>query len=286
MLFLHGGPGAGCAPWHRRFFSPDACRAVLFDQRGCGRSVPRINLRENVMCENNTTGIMIADMEKLRTHLGIEQWVIFGGSWGSTLGLAYAERHPERCLGLILRGIFLCRKADIDWFYKSGASRLMPEYWQDFISPVDRRHRDDLISAYHGIFSHADERTRLDAAAAWSRWEASLLTLHPDPGTIASMTGRDASLDLAQTECHYFHNATFMRPDQLLEDAGRLEDIPGVIVHGRYDVVCPVDQAFALRDAWRGAELHVVADGGHAASEPGIVHRLVEATDAFARRCI
>lgn len=283
MLFLHGGPGAGCAPWHRRFFSPDLCRAILFDQRGCGRSKPRINLRNNTMCENNTTELLVADIERLREHLAIEQWGIFGGSWGSTLALAYAETHPDRCLGLILRGIFLCRDIDLSWFYHDGASRLMPEHWQNFIAPVNIARRDNLIAAYHEIFSQGDKKTRLDAALAWSRWEANLLTLIPDTGTISSMTSPDAALDLAQTECHYFYNNTFMRPNQLLKDTGRLKNIPGVIVHGRYDIVCPVDQAVTLHEAWPDSELHIVDNAGHAASEPGILHHLVEATDKIAR---
>lgn len=278
ILFLHGGPGAGCEPLHRRFFDPQRYRIVLFDQRGCGQSAPHAELRDN------TTWHSVADIEKLREHLGIARWVVFGGSWGSTLALAYAETHPERVLGLILRGIFLCRDRDIHWFYQEGASRIFPDLWEHFLAPIPAAERDDLIHAYYRRLTSANELERLRAAKAWSVWEGSTLTLESNSALVEQFGEARRALSLARIECHYFVNHSFLEPDQLLRDAHRLQGIPGIIVHGRYDIICPLDNAWALHRAWPEAELRLIAAAGHAASEPGIVDALVTATSAFADR--
>ena len=276
VVFLHGGPGSGCEPWHRRFFDPAAYRIVLFDQRGCGRSRPHASL------EDNTTAHLVSDMERIREHLGIERWVVFGGSWGSTLALAYAEAHPERVLGLVLRGIFLCRPRDIHWFYQEGAGRLFPDYWEDYLAPIPESERDEMVSAYHRRLTGEDEVARMAAAKAWSEWEGRTATLLPNPGVVDHFRDPHVALSLARIECHYFMNQSFLEPNQLLRDAHRLADIPGTIVHGRYDVVCPLDQAHALHRAWPRAKLEITPDAGHSAGEPGIVDALVRATDELA----
>lgn len=276
VVFLHGGPGAGCTENHRRYFDPNRYRIVLFDQRGCGRSKPHAELAEN------TTPNLVADIERIRTHLGIEQWLVFGGSWGSTLGLAYAETHPERVTGLVLRGIFLCRPRDIHWFYQDGASAIFPDYWRDYLAPIADDERGDLLHAFHRLLTGDDELRRMAAAKAWSVWEGRTATLLPDSATTDFFSDPHVALSLARIENHYFINNSFMEPDQLCRDAGRLKDIPGIIIHGRYDVVCPIEQAFALSDAWPEARLNIIPDSGHAASEPGIVDALVRATDQFA----
>jgi proline iminopeptidase len=278
VVFLHGGPGAGCEPFQRRFFDPARYRIVLFDQRGCGRSTPHAELG------GNTTQELVADIERIREHLGIARWLVFGGSWGSTLGLVYAETHPERVLGLVLRGIFLCRPRDIHWFYQDGASFLFPDYWQDFLAPIPLQERGNLVEAYYARLTGEDEVMRMAAAKAWSLWEGRTATLLPRQSVIDHFGNPFTALSLARIECHYFINASFLEPDQILARAERLREIPGVIVHGRYDVVCPVEQAFALRQAWPQARLEVIADAGHSATEPGIVDALVRATDAFAER--
>lgn len=276
VVFLHGGPGAGCTENHRRYFDPERYRIVLFDQRGCGRSTPHAELAEN------TTWDLVADIERIRAQLGIERWLVFGGSWGSTLGLAYAEAHPERVTGLILRGIFLCRPRDIHWFYQEGASALFPDHWRDYLAPVPEPERGDLLSAYHRLLTGPDELRRMAAAKAWSLWEGRTATLLPDTATTDYFGNPHVALSLARIENHYFVNHAFLEPDQLCRDAGRLAHIPGIIVHGRYDVVCPIEQAFALAEAWPEARLQIIPDAGHAASEPGIVDALVRATDQFA----
>ncbi|ACL71307.1 proline iminopeptidase [Thioalkalivibrio sulfidiphilus HL-EbGr7] len=276
VVFLHGGPGSGCEPWHRRFFDPAAYRIVLFDQRGCGRSRPHASL------EDNTTAHLVSDMERIREHLGIERWVVFGGSWGSTLALAYAEAHPERVLGLVLRGIFLCRPRDIHWFYQEGAGRLFPDYWEDYLAPIPESERDEMVSAYHRRLTGEDEVARMAAAKAWSEWEGRTATLLPNPGVVDHFRDPHVALSLARIECHYFMNQSFLEPNRLLRDAHRLADIPGTIVHGRYDVVCPLDQAHALHRAWPRAKLEIIPDAGHSAGEPGIVDALVRATDELA----
>lgn len=278
VLFVHGGPGAGCEPWHRSFFDPQAYRIVLFDQRGSGRSRPHACL------ELNTTAHLVADMERIRRELGIERWVLFGGSWGSTLSLAYAQAHPGRVLALILRGVFLCRPHEIRWFYQEGASRIFPDHWQDFLAPIPPAERDDLVRAYHRRLTGTDEIARMQAAKAWSVWEGRCATLRPNDAVRDFFGSPHVALSLARIECHYFLHDSFLAPDQLLRSAPALAGIPGIIVHGRYDVVCPVENAFELHRAWPGSELIIVADAGHAAGEPGITDALVKATDDVARR--
>ena len=275
VVFLHGGPGAGCEPWHTGFFDPSRYRVVLFDQRGAGRSTPHASLQDN------TTADLVADLETLREYLGIDKWVVFGGSWGSTLGLAYAEAHPDRVLGLILRGIFLCRPQEIDWFYRRGASRLFPDYWQDFIAAIPVAERDDLIKAYYDRLAGDNELARMAAAKAWSLWEGRTATLLSNPAVEEHFANPYVALALARIECHYFIHDSFLEPNQLLRDAGRLKDIPGVIVHGRYDVICPLENAWDLHHAWPGSELRIIADAGHSAAEPGNMNALIEATDAM-----
>jgi len=275
-LFVHGGPGGGTEPKQRRYFDPEAYRIILFDQRGCGKSTPYACLEEN------TTWDLVADMEKLREHLGIEQWLVFGGSWGSTLALAYAETHPERVTELVLRGIFLIRKQEIDWFYQRGASALFPDAWEPYLAAIPEEERGDLLHAYHRRLTSDDPAVRLAAARAWSVWEGSTSCLFPDPTLTAKTGTEEFAVAFARIECHYFVNEGFFRADgQLLLDAHKLRTIPGVIVQGRYDVVCPMESAWALSRAWPEAELRVVPDAGHSAGEPGTVHELVSATDRF-----
>lgn len=276
-LFLHGGPGAGCESAHRRFFDPERYRIVLFDQRGCGRSAP------HAVLESNTTWDLVADIERIRERLGIERWLVFGGSWGSTLALAYAQTHPERVLALVVRGIFLCRDEEIRWFYQEGANWVFPDYWRDFLAPIAPQERDDLLGAYHRRLTGENELARMAAAKAWSIWEGRTATLLANPDIQAHFADPHLALSLARIECHYFVNHAFFRPNQLLEDAGRLAGIPGVIVQGRYDLICPMRSAWDLHRAWPGSELRVVPDAGHSAFEPGIRAALVEATDRFAR---
>jgi proline iminopeptidase len=275
-LFLHGGPGAGCEPYHRRLFDPARYRIVLFDQRGAGRSLPHADLTDN------TTWHLVADIERIREHLGIDRWLVFGGSWGSTLALAYAQHHPERVRALVVRGIFLCRDEEIRWFYQEGASRVFPDYWEDFLAPVPPAERHDLLYAYHRLLTGDHDIARMAAAKAWSTWEGRTATLLPNDAVVRHFGDPHVALSLARIECHYFVHQAFLRPGQLLEDAPRLAGIPGVIVHGRYDLICPFENAWALHRAWPGSELVVVPDAGHAASEPGIRSALVAATDRFA----
>lgn len=277
-LFLHGGPGAGCEDYHRRFFDPDRYRVILFDQRGAGRSVPHADLHDN------TTWHLVDDIEHLRRHFGIEKWLVFGGSWGSTLALTYAEAHPERVSAMVLRGIFLCRPHEIDWFYQEGASRIYPDYWQDFLAPVAVEKRNQLLPAYHELLTGDDELKRMAAARAWSVWEGRCATLAPNPDVVAHFKDPHVALAMARIECHYFMQDAFLRPNQLIEDAYRLAGIPGVIVHGRYDMICPVENAWELHRAWVGSELDIRPESGHSAGEPEISAALVRATDFFAER--
>jgi proline iminopeptidase len=273
-VFLHGGPGGGLEPEYRRYFDPEAYHVVLFDQRGAGRSTPHADLREN------TTWDLVSDMERLREHLGISSWVVLGGSWGSTLGLAYAETHPERVEGLILRGVFLGRQREIHWIYQEGASALFPEAWEGYLEPIPEAERDDLLAAYHRRLTGASEAERLQAARAWSIWEASVSKLRPDPELVDHFSEPDAALALARLECHYLLNRCFLRTDaQLLDGAQAIARIPGTIVNGRYDVICPAENAWTLHLAWPAAELEIVPDAGHSGVEPGIVAALVAATD-------
>ena len=278
FVFLHGGPGAGCEASHRRFFNPDTCRIVLFDQRGCGRSTPHASITDN------TTQHLVSDIEAVREHLSIESWVVFGGSWGSTLALAYAQAHPARCLGLILRGVFLCRKRDIQWFYQDGACFLFPDRWEEFIAIIPPNERADMVAAYYKRLTSEDEATRLQAALAWSLWEGKTATLRPSASVIDFFGDPHTALSLARIECHYFVNEIFLRDGQLLDEADKLADIAGVIVQGRYDMACPMEQAYLLHQKWQKATLQIVDDAGHSAFEEGIIHHLVEATDSMAER--
>jgi len=278
VLFVHGGPGAGCEDYHRRFFDPELYRIILFDQRGSGRSSPHAEL------EGNTTQALVADMEAIREHLEIDKWLLFGGSWGSTLSLVYAETHPERVSGLILRGIFLCRPHEIQWFYQQGASRLFPEYWQDYLAPIPEEERGDMVSAYYRRLAGDNEMERMSAAKAWSLWEGRTSTLRPSEAVLEHFGNPYTALSLARIECHYFTHDSFLEPDQILRDADRLKGIPGVIVHGRYDVVCPVENAWQLHRRWPESDLNIIPDAGHSASEPATVDALVQATIEFAER--
>ena len=276
VVFLHGGPGGGTSADHRRFFDPAAYRIVLFDQRGSGRSTPHASLEEN------TTWHLVADIERLRAHLGIDRWVVFGGSWGSTLALAYAETHPERVRALVLRGIFLCRPKEIHWFYQEGASAIFPDRFEEYLEPIPAAERGDLVRAYYRRLTSEDEPVRVAAARAWSVWEGSTVRLLPDPKVIADFEHPQKALALARIECHYFvNNAFFATDDWLIEHVGAIRRIPGVIVQGRYDVVCPAMSAWELSRAWPEADLRVVPDAGHHALEPGIIDGLVTATDRF-----
>lgn len=278
VIFLHGGPGAGCEPYHRRFFDPEVYRIILFDQRGCGRSSPHAELN------GNTTQALVADMERIREHLEIDQWVLFGGSWGSTLALVYAETHPERVKALILRGIFLCRRHEIDWFYQRGANRIFPDYWQEFEELIPEEERGDMVQAYYKRLTGDDEVMRMAAAKEWSRWEGRASTLRGSEDVVEHYTFPYNALSLARIECHYFINDSFLEPDQILNHAAALSDIPGIIVHGRYDMVCPVENAWQLHRAWPGSRLHIIADAGHSATEEGIVDALIRATNSIGDR--
>jgi proline iminopeptidase len=276
-VFVHGGPGGGTDAKQRRFFDPERYRIVLFDQRGCGKSTPHASLNDN------TTWHLVADMEALREHLGISSWLVFGGSWGSTLALAYAQRHPERVTELVLRGIFLLRRWELQWFYQEGASAMFPDAWEKYLEPIPEAERGDLLSAYHKRLTGSDPEAQQSAARAWSVWEGSTSFLHQNDDYIRRCAGDQFSLAFARIECHYFVNRGFLERDsQLLDDVGRIRHIPTVIVQGRYDVVCPLKSAWDLHRAFPEAEFHVVPDAGHSAFEPGILHELISATDRFA----
>ena len=276
VVFVHGGPGGGTDPKQRRFFDPAAYRIVLFDQRGCGRSTPHACL------EANTTWDLVADMERIREDLSIERWQVFGGSWGSTLGLAYAEAHRDRVTELVLRGIFLLRKQEIDWFYQRGCSAMFPDAWEDYLAPIPEAERGDLVAAYHRRLTGDDPAVQQACAKAWSVWEGRTSNLFPNEEQVLRMSGDAFALAFARIECHYFMHGGFLRSDaQLLEDAGALAGLPGIIVQGRYDVVCPPESAWALHRAWPAAEIRIVKDAGHSAFEPGNIDALVRATDSF-----
>lgn len=275
VLVVHGGPGAGTEENLRRFFDAERFRIILFDQRGCGRSTPLAELR------NNTTEHLVADMETIRTLLGIERWMLFGGSWGSTLSLVYAQAYPERVLGLVLRGIFLCRPSDIHWFYQSGASRIFPDYWKDYLAPIPVAEQGDMVRAYYRRLTSSNELEQIHAAKAWSVWEGRTATLNPNPRIVERFGHPHVAISLARTECHYFMNNSFLEPGQILRDAYRLKGIPGVIIHGRYDVICPLDNATDLHQAWPEAELQVIREAGHSAYEPPIVDALLKAVQVM-----
>lgn len=278
VLVVHGGPGGGCEDYHRRFFDAERYRIILMDQRGAGRSSPLAEF------EGNTTQKLVEDMETVRAFLGISQWILFGGSWGSTLSLVYAQSHADRVLGLVLRGIFLCRPRDIHWFYQEGASRVFPDYWQDFLAPIPEDERDDLVAAYYRRLTSNNELEQIQAAKAWSIWEGRCATLHPNPRVVEHFGHPHVAIALARIECHYFMNNAFLEDNQIVRDAALLRDIPGIIVHGRYDMVCPLDNALALSQAWPEADLRIIRDAGHSASEPAIIDALMRGVDEVAAR--
>ena len=275
-VFVHGGPGGGTIPEYRRFFDPSHYRIVLFDQRGCGKSRPNAELREN------TTWDLVADMERLREHLGIDRWLVFGGSWGSTLSLAYAQTHPEKTTALVLRGIFLLRPKELLWFYQEGASFIFPDAWEKYLEPIPESERGDLMAAYHRRLTGEDRNKQIRAAKAWSVWEGTTSKLLLDPSMVGHFEQDDFAIAFARIECHYFVNKGFFQhPDQLLDGVARIRHIPAVIVQGRYDVVCPMVTAWELWRRWPEAEFNITPDAGHAASEPGTTSFLVTATDKF-----
>ncbi len=275
-VFLHGGPGGGAAPDHRRLFDPERYDVTLFDQRGCGRSTPYASL------EANTTWRLVADIERLRVVAHVDKWLVFGGSWGSTLALCYAETHPERVSALVLRGVYTVTKAELDWYYQFGVSEIFPDKWERFQAPIPRGERGDMIAAYRRRLTHDDPAVQIEAAKAWSLWEGETITLLPQPG-IAAVHGDDHfALAFARIENHYFTHRCWLEEGQLLRDADRLSGIRGTIIHGRYDMPCPARYAYQLHKAWPEAEFHLVEGAGHAYSEPGILDRLIRATDRFA----
>jgi proline iminopeptidase len=277
VVFLHGGPGGRCTPTQRRYFDPDKYRILLFDQRGCGRSTPYASL------EANTTWHLVADIERLRGMLGVDKWMVFGGSWGSTLALAYAQTHPDRVSEIILRGIFTLRRAELLWYYQEGASWMFPDKWERFLAPIPPEERGDLMAAYRRRLVHEDPAVRQEAASAWSLWEGETITLLPDQGYTDQFGDDHYAIAFARIENHYFVNEGFFEEEQLIRDAQKLRNIPGVIIQGRYDVATPPKTAWDLHKAWPEARFIMVPDAGHAATEPGIAHHLIEATDAFAR---
>ena len=275
-VFLHGGPGAGISPNHRRQFDPAKYDVLLFDQRGSGKSTPHAGL------EANTTWHLVEDIERLRDHIGLDQWLVFGGSWGSTLSLAYAQAHPDRVTELVLRGIFLFGQSELDWLYRYGASELFPEGWDDFLAPVPQEERGDLIGAYRRLLTSDDFETRLRTAKAWSTWEGLTVTLLPDPEMMAEFTEDNHAIAIARIENHYMLHRGWLEEGQLLEGAARLRGIPGVIVQGRHDCCTPPRAAWELKRAWPEVELNIVPDGGHLYNEPGVLDGLIRATDRFA----
>ena len=276
VVFIHGGPGGGSNPVHRRFWDPSIYRIVLFDQRGCGRSTPHAELR------GNTTWNLVDDIERIRVHLGVDRWQLFGGSWGSTLALTYAQKHPERVTEMILRGIFLLRHREIQWYYQQGASRMFPEAWQRFLAPIPEEERDDMVGAYYQRLTSKDRDVRITAARAWSMWEGGTSRLVPDPELVARTGDATFAEAFARIECHYFVNRGFFTDDnQLLDNIGRIGHIPSVIVQGRYDVVCPPESAYQLHRAWPSSTLIIAGRSGHSALEPEITSHLVEAAARF-----
>ena len=276
VVFVHGGPGGGTSPKCRRFFDPAVYRIVLFDQRGCGKSTPHAELTDN------TTWALVADMERVREHLRIDRWLVFGGSWGSTLALAYAETHPERVTEMVLRGIFMLRRSELEWFYQKGCDAIYPDAWETYLNAIPEAERGDLMSAYHRRLTSPDAAVRTAAARAWSVWEGATSFLWQDTSHIASSAEDEFALAFARIECHYFVNGGFFdHDDHLLRNVDRIRNIPAVIVQGRYDVVCPIRSAWDLHRAWPEADLHIVQDAGHSAFEPGNMHELLEATDRF-----
>ncbi len=280
-VYLHGGPGGGSSPKQRRVFDPEKYRIVLFDQRGCGQSTPHASAADADLA-TNTTWHIVADMEKLREQLGIDRWLVCGGSWGSSLSLAYAETHPERVTELVLRGIFTLRPVELDWFYEGGAAAIYPDLWEDFIAPVPVEQRGRLIEAYGRLLHDPDRAVRERAGIAWSTWESSTITLLQQPDTIARFTEPAFAVAFARIENHYFTNRGWFEPNQLIRDADRLKNIPGVIVQGRYDMCTPAFTAWELHQAWPEADFRLIPDAGHSFDEPGNLDAIIEATDRFA----
>lgn len=281
VVFLHGGPGGGTAPWHRQFFDPEKYRIVVFDQRGCGKSLPHAS-DPDADLRFNTTAHLIADIELLRKNLAIEKWQVFGGSWGSALALAYAQAHPDAVSELVLRGIFTLRRMELEWFYEGGAGALFPDLWEEFIAPVSILERNHMIEAYHRLLFDPNPDVHVPAAKAWSRWESSTITLRPDTDKVAEMTEDATAVAFARIENHFFVNRGWWDEGQLLAGIDAIRHIPAVIVQGRYDVCTPMMTAWDLHRAWPEAEFVIVDDAGHAASEPGIQSALRDATDLFA----
>ena len=277
VLFVHGGPGSACDSSSRRFYDPAVFRIITFDQRGCGRSTPHGEL------EDNNTQALIDDMEKIREYLEVEQWVLFGGSWGSTLSLLYAQQYPQHVQAMVLRGIFLCRQCDFDWLYRDGANRVFPDYWEEFVHTIPASEREDLVNAYHGRLVGDDELARMAAAKSWSAWEGRCSKLRPSAEALARFTKPHNALALARIETHFFINQGFIEENQILQNMDAIKDIPGRIVHGRYDMVCPLDNALALHEQWPNSELMIVRDAGHSASEPGNVDTLIRAVQDIAK---
>ncbi|OHV72276.1 prolyl aminopeptidase [Ensifer sp. LCM 4579] len=275
-VFLHGGPGGTISPSHRRLFDPELYDVLLFDQRGCGKSMPHAEL------EANTTWHLVADIERLRELAGVEKWLVFGGSWGSTLALAYAETHPERVSELVLRGIYMLTRAELDWYYQFGVSEMFPDKWERFVALIPPEERHEMMRAYNRRLTSGDRATRIAAAKAWSLWEGETITLLPEPETSNRFEEEQFADAFARIENHFFVNAGWLEEGQLLRDAHKLHGIPGVIVHGRYDMPCPAKYAWQLHKAWPAAEFHLIEGAGHAYSEPGILDRLIRATDKFA----
>ncbi len=278
LIFLHGGPGGGIEPFYRRYFDPKKWRIVLYSQRGCGKSTPHAELREN------TTWDLVEDTEKLRKHLGIEKWVVFGGSWGSTLSLAYSQAHPKRVKGIILRGIFLLRRKELLWFYQEGASWIFPDAWEHYLKPIPKSERKDMMKAYYKRLTSPNRTTRMNAARAWAIWEGATSKLRQDPDLVKRFGQGKFAEAFARIECHYFVNRGWLKTDdQLLRDVRKIRHIPGVIVQGRYDVVCPMISAWDLHRAWPQAKLHITPDAGHSMSEPGTRSALIEAAERFSK---
>lgn len=275
-VFLHGGPGGGISPRQRRLFDPALYDVILFDQRGCGKSTPHASL------DDNTTWHLVADIERLREMIGVEKWLVFGGSWGSTLALAYAEKHPERVTELVLRGIYTVTKAELDWYYQFGVSEMFPDLWEEFLAPIPEAERGDMVTAYRKRLTSDDRAVRQEAARAWSLWEGRTITLLPDPTLTQEFAGDEFADAFARLENHYFVHHCWLEEGQLLSDVGKIRHIPGVIVHGRYDMPCPLRFAWGLHKAWPEAEFHLIEGAGHAVSEPGILDQLIRATDKFA----
>lgn len=278
VIMIHGGPGGGITPVMRRLHDPEHYRIILFDQRGCGRSTPHAELRDN------TTWDLVSDMEHIRTHLGIDTWQVFGGSWGATLALAYAQTHPDHVSELVLRGIFMVRRFEVDWMYSNGASIVFPDHFEEFQSHIPEEERGDMIGAYYRRLTSRDPQVQIEAARIWARWEGSVLSIQPDPSRVEAFGADHYAIAFARIECHYFQNGGFLdSDDQLLRNVDRIRHIPGVIVHGRYDMCTPFINAWQLKKMWPEADLKIVEDSGHAVTEPGIVDALIETTKSFAR---